>query len=101
MNQLEINFDAHKLARAENPATSKAAAKASRDLRSEHHRIVLAVLDSVTDANADEIAARCDLDRHQIGRRLNELERVGYVRLTGITRPTATGRMAQCYAAVR
>lgn len=101
MNQIELPFDAHKLARTTDPSTSKEAAMACKELRGEHHAIVLAVLDSVVDANADEIAARCELDRHQIGRRLNELERAGLVWRTGVTRPTATGRAAMCYSSKR
>jgi len=98
MNQPPLPFDAHKLARTDDPATSKAAAKSCKELRSEHHRLILEALSEVGDANADEIADVCGLHRHQVGRRLNELERAGYVRLTGTTRPTPTGRLAQCYA---
>lgn len=98
MNQPELPFDAHKLARTENPETSKAAARSCRELRGEHHALIL---DALADgnANADELAPRCGLTRHQIGRRLGELENAGLVRKTGAARPSASGRMANCYEA--
>lgn len=101
MNQSELPFAAHKLARASDPETSKAAARQCKALRADHHQKIVAALRRLTTANADEIAQYCDLDRVQVGRRLNELERAGLVRKTGETRPTASGRAACCYGVVR
>ena len=109
-SQLPLPFDARRLARSENPTTSKSAAAACRELRSEHHSTILAVMNSeivgqdelmviTRDWNADEIAEKCSLDRHQIGRRLHELERSGMVRKSGRQRATPTGRLACCYEA--
>jgi len=100
LDQPALPFDAHRLARTENPSTSHAAAAASRDLRANHHRTILDVMRCSADWTADEIALHCNLDRHQIGRRLGELERHGLVRKSGAQRPTASGRMANCYALV-
>lgn len=100
--QLPLPFEARKLARTENPETSKAAAAVSKELRSEHHKTILAVMATGSLGwTADDIAMRCSLSRHQIGRRLNELERAGIIRKTGVTRPTPTGRMACCYEGTR
>lgn len=98
MNQASLPFDAHRLARTENPSTSHAAAAAARDLRADHHRIILDVMRCSADWTADEVAIQCKLDRHQIGRRLGELEKALLVRKSGRQRPTATGRLANCYA---
>lgn len=101
MNQPGLPFAPHTLARTENPTTSHAAAAAARDLRADHHRTILDVMRCGADWTADNVAIHCNLDRHQIGRRLGELERHGLVRKSGAQRPTATGRMANCYAVVR
>jgi len=97
MMQKELPFDARKLARAENPRTSHAAAAGVRAFRTGHHAQILAVMACGADWTADEIAAKCCLDRHQVGRRLNELERHGLVRKTANQRDTGTGRLACCY----
>ncbi len=100
MNQPTL-WDARTKARTTDPATSHAAARAARETAADHQRTILAVMRCGADWTADEIAAQCNLDRHQIGRRLGELERAGLVRKSGATRPTATGRQANCYEAVR
>lgn len=100
VSQPELPFDAHKLARTENPDTSKDAARQCKDLRSEHHRRILEALAGCDrGANADELAVLCaGLDRVQIGKRMHELEKAGLVRKTGDARPSKSGRMACCYA---
>ena len=102
--QMPLPFDARRLARTENPTTSKAAAAACRELRSEHHATILRVMRDTgylyDDWTADEIAAVCGLTRHQVGRRLNELERATLVRKSGRQRATPTGRLACCYEVV-
>jgi predicted ArsR family transcriptional regulator len=94
-------WDARTKARTTDPATSHAAARAAAGTAADHHRTILDVMRCGTDWTADEIALHCHLDRHQIGRRLGELERAGKVRKSGATRPTATGRQANCYEVVR
>ena len=86
MNQSELPFDARKLARSTDPATSKAAAKACKELRGVHHQQILSVLqfsgrESMT---CDEIAEQfsigwpegAQLDRVQVGKRMHELEKL-------------------------
>ena len=99
MNTTQIPFDATTLARSTNPATSHAAAQSCRELRDAQHRTILEVMGRgyAPDWTADEIAEWCALDRHQIGRRLNELERHRLIRRTANKRPTPSGRMAQCW----
>ena len=101
VNQAALPFDAHTKARTTDPATSHAAAAAARGLAADHQRTILEVMRCGDDWTADEIAVHCGLDRHQIGRRLGELERAKLVRKTGNTRRTARGRAAGCYAIVR
>jgi predicted ArsR family transcriptional regulator len=91
-------WGAHAKARASDPSTSHAAAAAARGVAADHHRTILEVMRCGADWTADEIAVHCNLDRHQIGRRLGELERAGLVRKSGAQRATATGRMANCYS---
>lgn len=92
-----LPFCAHQLARATNPETSHQAAAGVRSFRTQHHETILAVMRTSDDWTADEIAIHCHLDRHQIGRRLGELERHGLVQKSGNQRRTAAGRMACCY----
>lgn len=90
-------------ARRTDPETSKDAARRAGGLAAEHQRIILAVMQGTRPAldwTADEIAQWCDLDRHQIGRRLGEMLVRGLIRKTSNTRPTPTGRAAQCYEVV-
>lgn len=97
MAQSEIPFDPRKLARCNDPSTSHEAANRSENLSAEHYKIILEVMGEGGDWTADEVSTQCDLDRHQIGRRLGELERAGIIRRTIKTRPTPSGRPAQCY----
>lgn len=96
----QLSFDDMPRARASDPVTSKAAARQATGLAGEHQRIILDVMRCGNDWTADEVAIHCDLDRHQIGWRLGELERAGKVRRSGQTRPTPNGRQAQCYEVV-
>jgi predicted transcriptional regulator len=97
---MNIDDDAFRRARTTDPQTSKDAARAVGGMADEHFRIIFAVIATGGDWTADEIATRCPLDRHQIGRRLGEMEREGMVRVTANQRPTPKGRMARCYEAV-
>lgn len=99
----QLTLDEIARARRTDPATSKDAARQAGGLAAEHQRIILGVMQmrahtgEARDWTADQIAEWCDLDRHQVGRRLGELERNGLVRVTGNQRPTPRGRLARCY----
>lgn len=81
------------LFRRSDPPTSKAAGKAAAEFLGEHEQRILAAL-AAGPGTKDEIAARCSLSEQQVARRMHGLARRGKVMDTGITRSTATGRMA-------
>jgi len=80
-------------ARRGDPATSHAAGVAAREFSGEHERRILEAL-AAGPGTKDEIAARCGLSEQMVIRRIARLRRVGRVIDTGITRSTASGRMA-------
>lgn len=100
-----LPFAPHKLARASNPETSKAAARACRELRGEQHERILEVLmlgRGHPPMTACEIAVNCqdlgiELDKHQVGRRLGELLAAGYIEVADEDGVTDTGRKARRY----
>lgn len=98
MNVQDLPFEPRKLARTENPPTSKAAAVDSRSLRGEHHRAILEVLASLTSPmTCEDIAyALGFLDRHQVGRRMGELHLAGLAITVG-QKVISTGRSARCW----
>lgn len=92
MVQLEI-FKTRKL-----PETSYAANRAATiEMRSEHYRKIIAALTVLGSANYERIAEKAGLDRHQVGRRLSELERDQKVFKPGIQTLTKSGRKAFNY----
>lgn len=98
-------FEPRKLARRENPATSKDAARCARELRARYHELTLEILRtarSCVGLTADDIAEASGgrMTRHQVGRRLHELVAGGLVRITRFNRPTPSGRQARCYEAI-
>lgn len=85
-------------ARRGDPATSHAAGVAAREFLGEHERRILEAL-TAGPGTKDEIAARCQLTEQQVARRMHGLARRGKVTDTGITRSTASGRMATVWKA--
>lgn len=80
-------------ARRGDPATSHAAGVAAREFAGDHERRILESLVHGP-GNKDEIAERTGLSEQQVIRRIHTLVRRGKVTDTGITRSTASGRMA-------
>ena len=80
-------------ARKTDPPTSHAAAREVASFRGEHERRILEAL-AAGPGNKDEIAERTGLSEQQVIRRIHALVRRGKVSDTGITRSTASGRMA-------
>jgi len=70
------------LFRQSNPATSRAAAEASKKFRGEHERRILEALE-LGPAHRDEIARRSGLEQSAVWRRLAALERRGEIERTG------------------
>lgn len=81
------------LFRRSDPPTSRAAGEAAAEFLGDHERRILEALAHGA-GTKDEIAARCGLSEQQVARRMHGLARRGKVSDTGITRSTATGRMA-------
>ena len=48
----------------------------------------------------DSIAEKCGLDGNQVARRLSELERQGFIKLTGFKVKSKTGRFEREWAAI-
>ena len=86
-------LDTLPLFRRTDPVTSKIAGTAAKAFKGEHERKILEAL-AAGPGTKDEIAARCSLSEQQVARRMHGLARRGKVSDTGITRSTATGRMA-------
>lgn len=80
-------------ARRGDPVTSHAAAAAAREFAGDHERRILEAL-ADGPGNKDELAERTGLSEQQVIRRIHALVRRGKVVDTGITRSTASGRMA-------
>jgi Mn-dependent DtxR family transcriptional regulator len=75
------------LARTSDPSTSHEAAKfAVAKMSSQKARIYGALRDHGAMTSC-EIASHSDLSPHQVQKRLSEMERLGYVELTGNERP--------------
>lgn len=80
------------------PQTSHAANKAATlDMRKTHYSKILASLGVLIAATYEEISAHNGMDKHQVGRRLKEMEGNELVWKPGTTRKTKSGRMACVY----
>lgn len=86
-------------ARRGDPVTSHAAGAAAREFAGDHERRIVQAL-AQGPGNKDEIAERTGLSEQQVIRRIHTLVRRGMVADTGITRSTATGRMATVWRCV-
>lgn len=83
------------------PETSLEAYHAvSPEMLTNHHKSILNALKRLKSGNYEEIAASVSMERHQIGRRLSELEREGVIYKTSEKRLTSTGRSAFVYKLV-
>lgn len=65
---------------------------------SKHHKKILEAFDLLVWANYEQIAVKIGMERHQVGRRLSELELAGKIYKTAMKVATTTGRMAYAYA---
>lgn len=93
-------------ARRDDPATSHEAARLARGLAAEHHRQILATMqsDPARDWTAHEIAAAAGMSSVAVSRRMRELwvlsrvvEAVDARTGSPLTRPTPSGRAATCW----
>lgn len=81
-----------------NPDTSHAANVAmTYEMRKQHHGKIILALKEIGSGIYEQIADFIGMDRHQVGRRLSELEREGIVWKPGLKANTKSGRQAYIY----
>jgi predicted ArsR family transcriptional regulator len=93
-------FDAASHARANDPATSHAAAERV-DFAASHCRKILAALEKHGPMGKTRIAAACGLDGVAVARRLADLQRDGLAHpINGATEKSGTGREERIWRSV-
>lgn len=83
---------AHARARATDPLTSFESAESIKDAAQKHAQIILDCLRAHGALGKDGISRLAGLDSMQVARRLHELERDGYIKLTGNTVKSKSNR---------
>jgi predicted transcriptional regulator len=85
-----------------NPTTSlEAYRQVNSEMLVNHHGKIISALKSAKNGLMyEQIAAQIKMDKHQVGRRLSELERIGVVYKPGEKRNTSTNRQAFVYKLV-
>ena len=84
--------------RTSDPATSHEAAASITDVSS-HYAQILEALSTIGPLGKDGISFYSRLDPNQIARRLNEMEKIGLIRLTGKTVKSNAGRQERQWTA--
>ncbi len=84
---------AHTHAHRSDPDTSHEAARAAQPMAERHKAIICAAL-FWRGLTSQEISHMCELDYHQVARRIIDLKRDGKVLDSGETRPSPGGRRA-------
>lgn len=79
-------------ARRTDAATSHAAAASAKELQQRHQRLILATLTHYGPLGKTEIARLSQLDGVAVARRMSEMQRAGWVTLTGRNVQSAAGR---------
>jgi len=78
--------------RTTDPVTSFEAAEAIKPIVSLHYQIILECLQAHGALGKDGIASLTNLDGNQVARRLNEMQKIGLIHLTGKTVKSDSGR---------
>ena len=78
--------------RAEDPVTSFQAAEEIKPVVNKHYKIILDCLETHGALGKDGIARHTNLDGNQVARRLNEMLKIGLIKLTGKTVRSNSGR---------
>ena len=73
------------------PITSFEAADQAKELASKHHKTIIEALKSGA-LGKDGIALKTGLDSNQVARRLSELQKMGFIQLTGKKVRSKSGR---------
>jgi hypothetical protein len=79
------------------PFTSLKANEQAKELKEAHNKRILEAMEGLDKANYEKIAASAGLEKHQVGRRLIDLERDQKVFKPGTTSKTSSGREAYDY----
>jgi predicted ArsR family transcriptional regulator len=79
-------------ARNTDPITSHMAAESAKELARQHHARILQVLGTYGPCGVSQIAEQAELQPHQVGKRMKELEKEGLIALTGKLVRNRTGR---------
>ena len=88
-----MHIETRKLARKSDPHTSHLAASQVAQFSSAHYDAIITAMRKIRrPAGAHEIANRSKLTQVQVCKRLPELERMGFIEATELTRKTETGR---------
>lgn len=83
------------------PSTSLEAYKAvSPEMLTNHHKCILIALNVLKSGTYEQIAEAVAMEKHQVGRRISELERMGVIYKPGEKRNTSTRRQAFVYKIV-
>ena len=86
--------------RSSDPVTSYEAADAAKELASKHFSTIVDCLQAHGALGKDGIARHSGLDANQVARRLNELEKMNLIQLTGRTVKSQAGRNEREWRAV-
>jgi len=79
-------------ARAKDPITSLQAADSVEDMCKQHHDLIVAVLKNIGPLGKDGISKYTGLQSNQVARRMNELQKLDLIELTGQTVKSNSGR---------
>ena len=79
-------------ARATDAITSFKAADSVKDMCKQHHDLIVACLRNLGPLGKDGIAKYTGLESNQVARRLNELQKFGFIELTGNEVKSNSGR---------
>ena len=78
--------------RKDDPETSHQAAESIKPVANKHYKIILECLEEHGALGKDGIARHTNLESNQVARRLNEMLKIGLIKLTGRTVKSNSGR---------
>jgi predicted transcriptional regulator len=78
--------------RKTDPETSFQAAESIKPVVNQHYQVILECLKAHGALGKDGISAHTNLDGNQVARRLNEMQKIGLIQLTGKTVKSNSGR---------
>ena len=78
--------------RKTDPVTSFQAADSIKPVAPKHYSVIVDCLETYGPLGKDGISAMTNLDSNQVARRLNEMQKIGLIKLTGKTVRSNSGR---------